>query len=373
MKPAIFLDRDNTLIHNDGDLGDADQVKLIQGAASAVASLRGLGYKIVVVTNQGGVARGRFSEAQVDAVHERINQIIKTTTGAKIDRFFYCPYHPDGTVESYQREHPWRKPQPGMMLQAAKEMQLDLTRSWMIGDQPRDVQAGAAAGVHTILLQPDTPPPAPDNPDKTDHAVASPSVKPEFTAPTLIEAVKIVASQRAGLNTRHATAPLSTTDPKHSPAADPTTKPREPSTDAAALSANPLAAPVSTHDAPTATAAREPITDTPLAPPAAPEPAADPAPTNLEPAPPPIAPAPDEQTPAERTLREILQELRNQRVDGSDFSYTTVLAIVLQMVTAVCLLGALWIGGPDTEVFLRWVSVGLLVQLTTIATLLFNR
>ena len=116
MTAAVFLDRDNTLIHNDGDLGDPDAVRLIKGAASAIASLRGLSYKIVVVSNQGGVARGKFTEQDVQAVHERIAQLVKETSGTVIDRFYYCPYHPEGKTKKYRREHPWRKPQPGMIL-----------------------------------------------------------------------------------------------------------------------------------------------------------------------------------------------------------------------------------------------------------------
>src|SRR5690606_40470943 len=115
---AVFLDRDNTIIHNDGDLGDPEQVFLIQGAASAIASLRGLNFKIIVVTNQGGVARGKYTEADVEKTNQRVADLVKAASGANIDRFYYCPYHPLGTVEQYKQEHEWRKPAPGMILQA---------------------------------------------------------------------------------------------------------------------------------------------------------------------------------------------------------------------------------------------------------------
>ena len=154
MNAAVFLDRDNTLIHNDGDLGDPEKVRLIQGVASAVASLSGLGYKVIVVTNQGGVARGKYSEQDVDLVHRRISELLEaSTSGAKVDRYYYCPYHPQGTVSRYRKEHPNRKPAPGMLLEAAQEMGLDLSQSWMIGDQIRDIQAGKAAGTRTVLLR----------------------------------------------------------------------------------------------------------------------------------------------------------------------------------------------------------------------------
>ncbi len=154
MEPAIFLDRDNTLIANRGDLGDAGLVRLVDGAAEALLQLRSAGYRLVVVTNQAGVARGKFSEADVDAVHQRIAQLLDDELHQPelIERFYYCPYHPEGTVQEYRREHSWRKPNPGMILQAGRDMELDLTHSWVIGDQPRDIAAGRAAGCHTLLL-----------------------------------------------------------------------------------------------------------------------------------------------------------------------------------------------------------------------------
>jgi len=194
MNAAVFLDRDNTIIHNDGDLGDPNKVQLIQGAASAIASLRGLGYLIVIVTNQGGVARGKYGVEDVDKVHEKIAQIIYDNARAKVDRFYFCPYHPQGSVERYTREHPWRKPQPGMLLQAAEDLDVDMEHSWMIGDALRDIEAGAAAGVRTILLEPNvqTLPPL----TASAHGVGDENVHPDFVAATIIEATRVIAQQR---------------------------------------------------------------------------------------------------------------------------------------------------------------------------------
>ncbi len=154
LQPAVFLDRDNTLIHNDGDLGDPGSVRLIDGVAAGLRALRDAGFRLIVVTNQGGVARGLFSEADVDSVHMRIAHLVDEAAQFPhlIDRFYYCPYHPEGTDPEYRREHPWRKPSPGMMLQAARDMHLDLASSWLIGDQPRDIAAGKAAGCRTIMI-----------------------------------------------------------------------------------------------------------------------------------------------------------------------------------------------------------------------------
>ncbi len=154
VQPAVFLDRDNTLIANDGDLGEPERVRLIDGVAEGLRRLREAGFRLVVVTNQGGVARGRYTEEEVDAVHMRIAQLVDEVAGCQnlIDRFYYCPYHPEATVAEYRREHPWRKPNPGMMVQAARDLALDLTNSWLIGDQVRDIQAGRSAGCRTILI-----------------------------------------------------------------------------------------------------------------------------------------------------------------------------------------------------------------------------
>jgi D,D-heptose 1,7-bisphosphate phosphatase len=157
VRPAVFLDRDNTLIHNDSDLGDPEQVRLIDGVAHGLRALREAGFHLVVVTNQAGVGRGKFSEDDVDAVHQRIAALVdeQAKTSGLIDRFYYCPYHPEATVAEYCRDHPWRKPNPGMLLQAARDMGLDLAHSWMIGDQERDMHAGQSAGCQTVLVSRD--------------------------------------------------------------------------------------------------------------------------------------------------------------------------------------------------------------------------
>lgn len=189
VKRAIFLDRDNTIIQNDSDLGNPDDVRLIRGAAHAIGSLRQLGYRIIVVSNQGGVARGKYTERDVDAVHERIAQVVHDSAGAIIDRFYYCPFHPDGTVAEYAKEHPWRKPQPGMLLEAARSLDLELRECWMVGDHERDIDAGRAAGCQTILITRKT----------------SVNTRADFQAASLAEAAAIIAQNR--VRTRQGPAP----------------------------------------------------------------------------------------------------------------------------------------------------------------------
>jgi len=179
---AVFLDRDNTIIEAHGDLGDPERVRLIRGAAHAIASLRQLGFRIIVVCNQAAVARGIYTEEDVDAVHQRIAQLVHETAGGVIDRFYYCPFHPEGTVAEYRREHPWRKPKPGMLLQAARDLEIELSESWMVGDQERDIEAGLAAGCQTILV------------DRTGSRGRS--TKSHFQVETLGEAAAVVAQHR---------------------------------------------------------------------------------------------------------------------------------------------------------------------------------
>lgn len=185
-RPAIFFDRDNTLIACDGYLGDPEKVVLVDGAAAAVARARQLGYATVVVSNQSGVARGMFDEDAVHAVNARMDELLLAGhAGAVVDRHSFCPYHPDGTVTQYRHDSLLRKPKPGMILEAARTLALDLSRSWVIGDAPRDVEAGAAAGCRTILFH-DT------KLEKSPAALAEMKVQPEKIVFTLREAIEYV-------------------------------------------------------------------------------------------------------------------------------------------------------------------------------------
>lgn len=201
MNAAIFLDRDNTLIYADGDVADPSQVRLLQGVPSAIASLRGLGYKIIVVTNQDGIANGRYTEQAADAVHMKINEQIGNISGTSIDRFYYCPFHPDAILERYRKDHPWRKPNPGMIAQAAKDLDIDLTASWIISTDPADVKTGYAGGVRTMLLTSKAEDMIPLKLEEifiqqTRALVAKETDGPYFTARSLVEAVRVIAQQR---------------------------------------------------------------------------------------------------------------------------------------------------------------------------------
>ncbi len=149
---AIFLDRDDTLIEDPGYINHPDQVKLIEGAAEALIKLKSMGYKLVVVSNQSGVARGIVTEDVLSDIHKRLEQLL-AEKGASLDRIYYCPYHPEGVVAKYRRESDCRKPNPGMLIKAFKEMDINAAGSWMVGNSPRDIEAGVRAGCKTIMLE----------------------------------------------------------------------------------------------------------------------------------------------------------------------------------------------------------------------------
>ena len=410
--PAVFLDRDNTLIHNDGDLGEPDGVELVQGAAMAVASLRGLGFKVIGITNQGGVARGKYEESDVEAVHERIDALLERgANGADVAGWYFCPFHPRGTVEKYTREHPDRKPAPGMLLRAAEEHRIDLGKSWMVGDSLRDTQAGEAAGCRTVLLHPEAGRLSPtrlaevakqqaaeaagDEPDPEAEAAAL-AHKPDFFAGTLVEAVRVIASQRH--TERGRTATRSATPSRPSPRRE--ASPAPASTRGPAKAFRPLSLPPEEESGPLA----EPeldvgsaieravkrargITEGAAEPKAAPAPEAAPAPAP-PPAPPPESAdrvpetsksatvrgsQPEDESGSTRLLGQILHELRATRGTGGDASAVTIVAGVLQALAAVCLLGALWMAAGDDALFQRWALATVFFQLTTLAALLMQR
>src|SRR4030042_980387 len=148
---AIFLNRGDTLIEDPGYISRPEQVKLLDGVDKTLIELKSMGYKLVVISNQSGVARGLVSEETLDEIHNRLKQLL-AEKGASLDRIYYCPYHPDGVIEKYRKESDWRKPKPGMLLNAADEMEIDLGQSWMIGNSISDIEAGLKAGCKTILI-----------------------------------------------------------------------------------------------------------------------------------------------------------------------------------------------------------------------------
>jgi D-glycero-D-manno-heptose 1,7-bisphosphate phosphatase len=161
MNPALFLDRDgilNEMVYDEthGLLDSPrrpEQVRLVPGSADLINAARSMDYEIVVVTNQPGIAKGTLTKEHLDAVNGRLADLLRQQ-GAAWDAIYHCPHHPRGseTGNEFVRDCDCRKPKPGMLLRAATERNLDLARSWMVGDGVVDVQAGKAAGCGTILV-----------------------------------------------------------------------------------------------------------------------------------------------------------------------------------------------------------------------------
>lgn len=182
---AIFLDRDDTLIEDTGYINNPGMVKLLNGVAEALIELKELGYKLIVVSNQSGVARGILTEETLGEIHNRLKELL-AEQGASLDKIYYCPYHPDGSVRKYRKESKFRKPNPGMLLKASDEMDINLEQSWCVGNSRRDIEAGIKAGCKTVLLD------SPSHKDQADQQLAPKGVQPDFRAVNMKEVVNII-------------------------------------------------------------------------------------------------------------------------------------------------------------------------------------
>ncbi|ARP85525.1 D-glycero-alpha-D-manno-heptose-1,7-bisphosphate 7-phosphatase [Bordetella genomosp. 9] len=151
LKPAIFLDKDGTLLEDVPYNVDPDRMAWAPGARAAVALLGRLGHPLIVISNQPGVALGRFEEPALAAVRERLSAMFERE-GARLSGFYYCPHHPQGKRPEYALSCLCRKPMPGLLTRAASEHGIDLRSSWFVGDILDDVEAGTRAGCRTLLL-----------------------------------------------------------------------------------------------------------------------------------------------------------------------------------------------------------------------------
>lgn len=150
---AVFLDRDGVLIEDRELLVDASEMRLLDGVPAALCRLKLAGFRLIVVSNQAVVARGLLTEGQLQELHSVLGQRLTAAGGPSLDAVYYCPHHPQATLEAYRVECDCRKPRPGTLLQAAREHQLDLAASFMVGDRITDVMAGTAAGCRTVLVR----------------------------------------------------------------------------------------------------------------------------------------------------------------------------------------------------------------------------
>lgn len=180
---AVFVDRDRTLIEDPGYLAAPEAVKVLPGVELAIKSLRQAGYLVVVVTNQSVIARGILTEDGLEAIHAELRRQL-AEKGTHLDAVYYCPYHPEGTVEGYAIESELRKPKPGMLLKGAEQLDIDLDQSWMVGDSPRDVEAGQRAGCRTVRIR------IPGQEDQTVEGEEG--AQADYTVRNLVEAARVI-------------------------------------------------------------------------------------------------------------------------------------------------------------------------------------
>ena len=194
---AIFLDRDgviNPYVYN-AEFGTVDspnspdEFTLAPGAGKAVAEFNRLGFRVVVVSNQPGIAKGKFTPAILEQVNAKMRAGI-AACGGKLDAVYYCLHHPEAALPAYKALCECRKPRPGMLLEAAREWDIDLRNSYMIGDGVTDIQAGRAAGTRTVFIGQSKP--------YVFQEFEKQGIQPDFMVPTLTDAVEVIKQRVAG-------------------------------------------------------------------------------------------------------------------------------------------------------------------------------
>ena len=180
MTPAVFLDRDGTMVEEAGYLDRLDRLVFFPYTVDAVRLLNRAGFAVIVATNQAGIARGLIKEAFVAEAHRHISQRL-ALGGARVDAYYYCPHYPQGVVEELKGNCTCRKPQPGMLKQAAEDHHLDLARSFVVGDRWHDVELAQNVGAKGILVRTGL--------GRREEAAPQPHVTPAVVVDTLIDAV----------------------------------------------------------------------------------------------------------------------------------------------------------------------------------------
>jgi D-glycero-D-manno-heptose 1,7-bisphosphate phosphatase len=186
--PCVFLDKDGTLVEDIPYNVDPGLIRLSAGAAEGLRLLHASGFRLIVISNQSGVALGRFPESALAGVRARLEELL-ADVGVPLAGFYYCPHHPQGQLPCYTQACLCRKPQPGLITRAAWDHEIDLAGSWFVGDILDDVEAGHRAGCRTVLV---------DNGHETQWR-RSPLRWPHHVAASLADAaLRIIAADRSG-------------------------------------------------------------------------------------------------------------------------------------------------------------------------------
>lgn len=187
MSRAVFLDRDGTLIREKGFICHFDEVEIFPFSFQALRILNAAGFRIIVITNQSAIGRGICSESQVITLHRELTDYFKLNH-AVIDGFYYSPYLEDAKLPEFRKKDQSRKPAPGMILQAARDFDVELSESFMIGDSTRDIIAGHRAGCRSVLV-------LTGNGSQARLELEEQKVKPDFIAEDLLDAAKKISRQ----------------------------------------------------------------------------------------------------------------------------------------------------------------------------------
>jgi D-glycero-D-manno-heptose 1,7-bisphosphate phosphatase len=185
---ALVMDRDGTVCDEVGYVNHVSRIRLLPRSAAAIRRARDAGFKVVVATNQAGVARGYFTEDLVHRVHDRLREML-AAEGTSVDAIYYCPHHPDAGDEPYRKDCDCRKPRPGMLLRARDELGIDPARSYVVGDSMRDVEAGRRFGATTILVLTGY------GRGEYEHRRAGWSAAPDHVAEDLLDAVEWILAR----------------------------------------------------------------------------------------------------------------------------------------------------------------------------------
>ncbi len=189
--PAVFLDRDGTVNRQVEYLSEPEQLELISGASQGIKMLRDAGFRIIVVTNQSGVARGFFDEERVNNINSTLAQMLEDK-GAIVDAWYYCPHHPSAGHGKYRMDCSCRKPAPGMVEQACREYGLDMSASFMVGDTLSDMKLAWNCGMRAVLVK------TGHGTDELCRMESGLISRLDHVADNLLDAAKWICSKRAG-------------------------------------------------------------------------------------------------------------------------------------------------------------------------------
>lgn len=192
MNKAVFLDKDGTLIPDIPYNVNPDLITIQEGAIEGLQLLQAHGYLLIIVSNQSGIAKGYFKQEELQPVLQRIKDLLQQHH-ITIDGFYYCPHFPDAAITGYAINCQCRKPEPGLLLKAADDLEIDLTQSWMIGDILNDIEAGKRAGCRTVLI---------DNGNETEW-VLNEQRTPDFRAATINKAAHYILNYSGVKNRNH--------------------------------------------------------------------------------------------------------------------------------------------------------------------------